>query len=118
MQEDYMSTPTLTRREMLAGTAALGLIGTAGASQAQLRDPFIYMFNTSTIQGQNLPITDEVDIAAKAGYQAFEPWIRELDRYVQGGGNLRDLGRRISDAGLRVESSIGFAEWVVDDEGR
>ncbi len=39
-------------------------------------------------------------------------------RHVQGGGSLRDLGRRISDAGLRVESSIGFAEWIVDDEGR
>src|SRR5947208_16104489 len=108
----------ISRREMLAGTAALGLVGNAPAAQKPPRDPFIYMFNTSTIQGQNLPITDEVDIAAKAGYQAFEPWIRELDRYVQGGGSLRDLGRRISDAGLRVESSFGFAEWVVDDDGR
>lgn len=108
----------ITRREMLAG-AALTVSGVTTAAQPKpARDPFIYMFNTSTIQGQNLPITDEVDIAAKAGYQAFEPWIRELDRYVQGGGNLRDLSRRISDAGLRVESSIGFAEWIVDDEGR
>jgi 2-keto-myo-inositol isomerase len=113
-----------TRRDMLAGTAMLGLAGAAQAAtepaapnQAQ-RDPFIFQLNTSTIRGQNLPIVDEVAIAAKAGYQAFEPWINELERYTQTGGNLRDLGRRIADAGLRVESAIGFTEWVVDDNAR
>jgi sugar phosphate isomerase/epimerase len=83
-----------------------------------MRDPFVYSLNTSTIRGQNLSIVDEVAIAAKAGYQAIEPWINELERYTQAGGSLRDLNRRISDAGLRVESAIGFAEWVVDDEAR
>ena len=52
------------------------------------------------------------------GYQAIEPWINELERHVEKGGNLRDLGRRITDAGLRVPSAIGFAEWIVDDEGQ
>ena len=106
----------ISRREVLAGAAALGLTGNAGAAQKAPRDPFIYMFNTSTIQGQNLPITAEVDIAAKAGYQAIEPWIRELDQHVKGGGNLKDLGKRIRDSGLTVPSAIGFAEWIVDDD--
>jgi 2-keto-myo-inositol isomerase len=112
-------TPPLSRREMLAGTALLGLAGDSSAAQQKpVADPFIYSFNTSTVQGQKISITAEVDIAAKAGYGAIEPWINELERYAQDGGNLRDLGRRISDAGLRVESSIGFSEWIVDDEGR
>jgi 2-keto-myo-inositol isomerase len=110
----------ISRRDLLAGSAVLGLTGAASAAAAQkqpARDPFIYSLNTSTIRGQSLPITAEVDLAAKAGYQAIEPWISELETYTRDGGSLRDLGRRISDAGLRVESSIGFAEWIVDDEG-
>jgi 2-keto-myo-inositol isomerase len=112
-------TPEPTRRDVL--TAAGATLATAMAADAQVptnRDPFTYSLNTSTIRGQRIPIVDEVAIAARAGYQAIEPWMNELQTYVQGGGTLRDLGRRIQDAGLRVESAIGFAEWVVDDEAR
>jgi 2-keto-myo-inositol isomerase len=121
----------LTRRDMLAGMAGTSLAASAAASAvaaqtgtppaaepARPRDPFTYCLNTSTIRGQNLSISDEVDIAARAGYQAIEPWINELERHVQQGGSLRDLGRRISDAGLVVPSAIGFMDWVVDDETR
>jgi sugar phosphate isomerase/epimerase len=116
--------PEPSRREWLggvAGTAALGLAATT-ADAAQNRpannEPFTYSLNTSTIRGQKLTIVQEVAIAARAGYQAIEPWIDELERHVQQGGTLRDLDRRIRDAGLRVESAIGFPEWIVEDEGR
>src|SRR5262249_61389577 len=54
-------------------------------------------------------------MAAKAGYNAFEPWLAELQEYAKKGGNLKDLGKLIADLGLKVESSIGFAKWIVDD---
>jgi sugar phosphate isomerase/epimerase len=116
-------TTELTRRELLgaAGASLLTAASTEAQPAAANRDPFIYSLNTSTIRnadGQHRPITEEVDIAARAGYQAIEPWVPTLERYVQGGGNLRDLNQRIRDAGLRVESSIGFMEWVVDDDTR
>jgi sugar phosphate isomerase/epimerase len=76
------------------------------------------MLNTATIMGQNLPITEEVEVAAKAGYTAFEPWLSRLQQYVKSGGSLDDLAKRIRDRGLRVESAIGFAEWLVDDPAR
>lgn len=110
---------SLTRRDMISGATLLGLSGAPLASAASGQaNPFTFSLNTSTIRGQNLPITAEVDIAAKAGYQAIEPWTNELERFVQNGGSLRDLARRIADAGMRVESAIGFCEWIVDDEGR
>jgi 2-keto-myo-inositol isomerase len=110
----------LSRREWLEGMAVAGLSASPALAQpnANRRDPFIYSLNTSTIRGQNLPLDQEVAIAAKAGYQAIEPWISELEQHVKRGGSLRDLGKRIRDAGLRVESAIGFSEWIVDDEGR
>ena len=79
---------------------------------------FHYCFNTSTIRGQKLSLVEEIDIVAKAGYTAIEPWINEIEAYMKQGGSLPDLKRRISDLGLTVASAIGFAEWIVDDDAK
>jgi sugar phosphate isomerase/epimerase len=79
---------------------------------------FHYSLNTSTIRGQKLPLPKVVDIAADAGYDAIEPWIDEIQHYQRSGGALKDLKKRIADRGLTVESAIGFAEWIVDDDAR
>lgn len=116
---------SLSRRAWLKSAVGGGCLGACGVSAgaaeptpAPARAPFVYCLNTSTIRGQGLSIVEEVALAARAGYGAIEPWINELERYVQGGGSLRDLAGRIRDAGLRVVSAIGFAEWIVDDEGQ
>ncbi len=120
-------TDEISRRDWLSRVPAilgLGLVansGSAAIASNQNRpsgEPFGYCLNTSTIRGQKLTITEEVEIAARAGYQGIEPWIRELDDFVKQGGSLKDLGRQISDQGLSVESAIGFFEWAVDDEQR
>src|SRR5262249_18403076 len=90
----------------------------AGSKEPPAKEPFGYCLNTSTISGQKLDIVELVEVAAKAGYQAIEPWVRELDDYARKGGSLKELGRRIADRGLTVESAIGFPEWIVDDEAR
>jgi len=81
-------------------------------------EPFGYCFNTGTIMGQKLPLEKEAEIAAKAGYCGFEPWIRNIEEFTKGGGSLADLRKRIADLGLSVESAIGFAEWLSDDEAK
>ena len=50
---------------------------------------------------------------AKAGYDAFEPWTSEIDAYLKGGGTLKELRKRITDAGLQVPDVIGFAEFTM-----
>ncbi len=72
--------------------------------------------NTSTISGQKLTMPQQVEVCAKAGYQGIEPWIRDLRQYIEGGGSLKDLRKSIEDEGLTVESAIGFARWIVDNE--
>jgi 2-keto-myo-inositol isomerase len=79
-------------------------------------EPFGYCLNTSTIRGAGLPLDRELEIAADAGFQAVEPWIEEIERYVDAGGSLGDLRRRVEDLGLRVAGAVGFAEWIVPDE--
>jgi 2-keto-myo-inositol isomerase len=107
------------RRSLLASAGLVGLGALAPEAEAAPRrgkdEPFLYSLNTSTISGQKLSITEEIDLAAKCGYDAIEPWIRELDAYVSGGGSLKDLRKRIEDRGLAVPSAIGFASWIVDD---
>ncbi len=72
----------------------------------------------ATIRGQKAGIVKEIEIAAQAGYDAIEPWIDSLQEYVRNGGALKDLAKRITDAGLTVEGAIGFAEWLVEDDAR
>lgn len=115
--------PTPTRRHLLAGAAtalvAPVLMADPTATPAVNRsEPFGYCLNTSTIRGQNLPLPEEIDIAARVGFGAVEPWIGEIEKYVKSGGSLADLRKRISDHGLAIPSAIGFATWIVDDEGR
>jgi 2-keto-myo-inositol isomerase len=120
-------TVDLSRRAWLMSAPAAGAGLAAGLTVAPMsapakeRDgakPFRYSLNTSTIRGQKLTLEQEIDLAAKAGYDCFEPWVNELDAHAKGGGSLEDLDKRVRDRGLSVESSIGFFEWVVDDEGR
>lgn len=120
----------MNRRDWLALTpAALGASLAAGSLDARAgtdaagqghadEQPFSYCLNTSTIQGQKLPISRVVEIAAEAGYRMIEPWVRELDQHVKDGGSLADLGKKIADLGLTVESAIGFFDWCVDDDAR
>ena len=113
---------TVSRREFIAAPIVAGAVAathTAFAAEAATAKPkFRYCLNTSTIRGQKLGIVKEIELAAKAGYDGIEPWIRELDAYIKDGGNLKDLGKRIADHGLRVESAIGFANWIVDDDAK
>lgn len=117
----------IPRREWLTGIGAMAGAALAGGRALDAAEgpnepanpvPVRYCLNTSTISGQKLPIADEVAIIAEAGYDGIEPWTRELQAHVDGGGTLADLGKRIADAGLTVESVIGFANWIVDDEAQ
>ena len=117
---------SVDRRVFLTAAAASGL-GAAASHAAPIPRPvfkasqdapsgFRYCLNTSTIRGQELGIEKEVDVAAAAGYDGIEPWIPTLRQFVEKGGKLSDLAKRISDAGLTVDSAIGFSQWIVDDE--
>jgi sugar phosphate isomerase/epimerase len=98
--------------------AAVAATESAGASEGagKPRVPFRYCLNTSTIRGQNLSLDKEIEIAAKAGYSAIEPWVRKVNDYVANGGNLKDIRKQLGDLGLTVESAIDFSRWIVDDD--
>ncbi|MEZ6056716.1 MAG: sugar phosphate isomerase/epimerase family protein [Planctomycetaceae bacterium] len=134
MVEQPVSGP-LTRRQLFQtggatlGAAALGsglwMNELAAADTPQTassatpnKSGFRYCLNTSTIRGQKLPLVEEIELIAKAGYQGIEPWIREIEEFQKGGGKLSELRKRLEDHNLRVESAIGFPQWSVNDDAK
>ncbi|WP_339905873.1 sugar phosphate isomerase/epimerase [uncultured Cyclobacterium sp.] len=72
----------------------------------QDQSPWPICLDTATIRPASLK--EKVHIAAKAGYDAIEPWDRELAEYEKEGGNLKDLGKEIKELGMFVPSVIGL----------
>lgn len=88
-----------------------------GSSEATAgHTPLRYCLNTSTINGGQVPVVQQLQIAADAGYDSVELWLRDVERYVAAGGTLNDLKKRIDDLGLGVDSAIAFGTWIVDDD--
>ncbi len=117
----------ITRREVIAGlgVGSISFFGSlfssssiklSAAQPPEKRAQFIYCLNTGTIRGQRLRLDKIAEIASKAGYQAIEPWISDVEEYTKSGGSLLDLKKKIADLGLTVESAIGFPQWAVDDD--
>ena len=125
-----MSNPSTTgrisRRAMIAqsglAATAVGALGHVSAlaapKPAERTSGFKFSLNTATIRGQRLPLAEQVEIAAKAGYHAIEPWLDDLHRDVTSNAKAAELKKRISDLGLVVPSAIGFADWISNDDAR
>lgn len=112
----------LHRREFVlasAATVAALATSTLPGSAAEHESPALpvtFGLNTSTLRGHELSVPQQIEVAAKAGYDAIEPWVRDLEKFVQAGGKLSEIKKQIDDAGLFVASAIGFANWIVDDD--
>ncbi|TVR51064.1 MAG: sugar phosphate isomerase/epimerase [Puniceicoccaceae bacterium] len=77
--------------------------------------PFPLCLNTSTIRCGEIALPEMIAAASEAGYDAIEPWIKEIDAWTAAGGSLGDLKRQCDEGGLAVANLIGFFEWAVDD---
>lgn len=109
----------MTRREMLQ-SAGLFAGATAMPQMSQpvtkaAKKEIALCLNLSTIMGQNLGFIKELQIAAQAGFTSVEIWVPTLEKYLQSGGSISEAKKIITDLGLKIENTIGFAPWVVDD---
>ena len=118
-----MTNFSLNRRQVLktlgltAGTALLKLPASATDNSVKASPAFKYSLNMSTIRGQNLGFIKELEIASKAGFRSVEIWIDTFQTYLQNGGSTAEAKRIIDGLGLEIENAIGFARWIVDDDG-
>jgi 2-keto-myo-inositol isomerase len=112
----------ISRRDSLKALAiggAAAILPTASADAAsKKKSQFSFCLNTSTIQGQKPGLKGYLDIAAKAGYDGVELWIRDIQEYLEAGNSISSLKKYIQDSKLKFENAIGFAPWMVDDEAK
>ena len=102
---------------MITAGSAAALISSAGVPAAPATPgKFIYCLNTSTISGKNQGIEFYLETAARAGYDAVELWLMDIQYYLEHGGTVEKLSRKIKDTGLTFASAIGFAPWMVADD--
>lgn len=111
-----------TRRNLLKTLALTPIALSAAPALAQVEEKkestFKFSLNTSTIRGQKLSLPQIIELAAKAGYDGFEPWMMEIQAYVEGGKTLASLKKLASDAGLEFFDCIGFPTWMAQDEAK
>src|SRR5438067_2189688 len=102
--EETPMSQELSRREWLTGSSAGLAAGVGPGLPREEKDSSAFRFalNTATIMGQNLSLPQEVEIAAKAGYDGIEPWLNKVEKFAKDGGNLKDIGKRTRDVGLVV----------------
>lgn len=108
---------------LLSGAAGLAALPAAGSRIEAAEPPpavadLKYCLNMSTLKIGKLPIREQLRIAAAAGYDSVELWLRDIEKFVADGGQLSDLRKEIEDLGLVVDSAIAFGNWVVDDDAK
>ncbi|GAC1301978.1 MAG: sugar phosphate isomerase/epimerase [Mucilaginibacter sp.] len=112
---------TINRRQALqfmGATAGVAIVNDKelGISKTAGKSAFTYCLNMATIRGHNLGFVKELETASAAGFRAVEIWMDSLQEYLRTSGTITDAKKRLDDLGLKVEDSIGFAKWIVDDE--
>ena len=79
---------------------------------------FKYCLNSSTIRCEGTSVLDAIDTAADAGFDGIEPWVNELDSWVEGGGSLEDVRGKAESRGIQIVNLIAFPEWAVPEAER
>ncbi len=77
---------------------------------------FQYALNASTLFPFKLDIKQQIEIAARAGYEGLEIWIKDIDTYLSNGGSLPDLRKYIEESKIKIVNAIAFFAWADEDE--
>lgn len=128
-----MFTDKLTRREMIrtsglaiAGSSFAGLLSCVSKTTDQTKTnsknkkerPFRVSLNTSTIRGYKLPVEEQIDLCAAAGFEGIELWVSDVEAYIEQGGSPEALAEKIKNHNLVLENMIAFSTWIANDANR
>jgi 2-keto-myo-inositol isomerase len=124
-----MPNKKLSRRKMIGCSAAAMLGSMSGISLKAnaLSDqplkaiksasdlPFRISLNTSTIRAYKLSIEEQINMVADAGFDGIELWVRDVEAYLNQGGNADSIADMLKSRNLILENMIGFAPWFSED---
>ena len=112
----------LSRRKFFKTSAlalsGLAVMGNNQRGEVKKTEPFRISLNVSTIRSYRLPVDQQIDVCAKAGFDGIELWVSDIQAYQERGGSLTDLAAKLKDNRLVLDNIIGFAQWAVNDQSR
>lgn len=106
-----------TLKTLSAATGGVLLPHLGPSQNPAAKATFRFCLNTSTISGQQVGLLSMIDIAAKAGYEGIELWVRDVKQHLDAGNSAASLKRYLTDRHLTVENAIGFAPWLSGEQG-
>lgn len=77
--------------------------------------PLRVSLNTSTLMAYKLPVDKQIDLVGKASFDGIELWMRDIKAYVDSGGSLESLRKKLESHNLVLENIIAFSKWCSDD---
>ena len=77
--------------------------------------PFRTALNTSTLVPFALDVPQQVRIAAEAGFEGIELWVKDIQAYLAAGGTTTELRACITGSGVDVVNAIAFFPWADRD---
>ncbi len=121
----------ITRRKALTTTAKASVAAMAGyafgpkdvtpsaanKTETDEKLPFRISLNSSTISAYKLPVDQQIDKVAAAGFDGIELWMRDVRTYLENGGTTATLRQKLQAGNLILEGMIGFAPWCSDNTG-
>jgi len=77
--------------------------------------PFRICLNTSTLLAYKLPVDQQIDLVAAAGFDGVELWMRDIKTHIDQGGSPAQLLEKLEEHTLIPEDIIAFSPWCSDD---
>lgn len=77
--------------------------------------PLRISLNTSTISAYKLPVDQQIEKVAAAGFDGIELWMSDVKTYLKNGGTTAKLRQKLLGGNLILEDMIGFSPWCSDD---
>lgn len=105
---------TMDRAGFLRGALACAGALAAGGCRLLARRVRKLALNPSTIREFRLPLVEQVRLAADAGWDGLEPWMKDL-RAAKADGTLGEALRIARGEGLAFVNGIAFGQWASSD---
>lgn len=83
--------------------------------EARRKLPFGISLNTSTILAYKLPVDQQIDMIAKAGFDGTELWMSDVKSFMANGGSSSQLREKLESGNVLLENVIAFSKWCSDD---
>ncbi|WP_337102180.1 sugar phosphate isomerase/epimerase family protein [Paenibacillus sp. YIM B09110] len=73
--------------------------------------PFKTALNASTLFPFQLNVLEQIRIAAGAGFEGIELWVKDIEAYLQNGGTPVEIKSCLEESGIAFVNAIAFFKW-------